>query len=251
MSSPAAFFISDAHLGAESKAREAPREARLLDFLDSLPGRASALYVVGDLFDFWFEYSTAIPRRYFDQLCALRRLREAGVEITCLAGNHDFWLGHFLQEELGIRTHSGALEVELQGRRIWLHHGDALIGGDLGYRVLKRVLRSRASIAAYRWIHPDLGIPLAHWASGLSRASRDEQRLDRARLVREVATPRFAQGFDAVMIGHFHQVIEHREDGRVFFVLGDWIERFSYVELTDGEFHMREWPERGVAQGAR
>ena len=247
MSSPAAFFISDAHLGAESKAREARREARLLDFLGSLPGRASALYVVGDLFDFWFEYATAIPRRYFDLLRALRSLHDGGVEVICLTGNHDFWLGRFLDEEIGVRTHSGALEVELQGRRIWLHHGDALIGGDLGYRFLRRVLRSPVSIALYRWLHPDLGIPLAHWASGLSRRSRDERSLDGERLLREIAAPRFAAGYDAVMIGHFHQVLERREGSRVFFVLGDWIERFTYVELSGGEFRMREWPERAAA----
>src|SRR5262245_13108579 len=102
-------FMSDVHLGIESKEREAAREARLLDFLRSLPGRAAALYVVGDLFEFWFEYATAIPRRYFGLLRALDEIQERGVEITCMAGNHDFWLGRFLSEDLGIRTVDGPL----------------------------------------------------------------------------------------------------------------------------------------------
>ena len=242
MPSPAAFFISDAHLGTDPEAREAGREALLHDFLRFLPGRASALYIVGDLFDFWFEYRTAIPRRYFHTLRALARLRESGVEVTYLAGNHDFWLGRFMDEELRIRTHDGPLELELQGRRVWLHHGDGLIGGDLGYKLLKRLLRNRTSIALYRWLHPDLGIPLAHWASRLSRESRAKYAVDGARLAREIATPRFALGFDAVMIGHFHRAFEHREDGRVFYVLGDWMERFTYVELADGQFRMNTWP---------
>lgn len=237
------FFLSDAHLGAESKSREGAREARLHDFLNSLPGRASALYIVGDLFDFWFEYRTAIPRRHFATLAVLRRLRDAGVDITYLNGNHDFWLGRFLSEELGIRTADGAVTVEHQGRRLWIHHGDGLIGGDLGYRGLKAVIRNPVSIALYGLLHPDLGIPLAHWVSNLSRASREQRALEPDRLWREIAEPRFAQGFDAVMIGHFHHAYERREPKREFFVLGDWIERFSYVMLEDGNLSLHTWPQ--------
>ncbi len=234
MSSPAAYFLSDAHLGAEPVEREAPRLQRLHAFLDSLPGRASELFVVGDLFDFWFEYRTAIPRRLFPTLSALRRLHEAGVGITYLNGNHDFWLGTFLADSVGARTVDGALAIERQGRRIWLHHGDGLVGGDLGYRVLRRLIRSPASIALYQLLHPDLGLPLARAVSRWSRHSRGERPLEPERLWREIAEPRFREGFDAVMIGHFHHVYERREDGREFFVLGDWMERFTCAVLQDG-----------------
>ena len=242
MPAPTIVFMSDVHLGIESREREAAREGRLLHFLRALPGRAAHLYIVGDLFEFWFEYATAIPRRYFGLLRALDEIRERGVQVTCMTGNHDFWLGPFLSGELGIRTAEGPLAVEHQGRRIWLHHGDGLMGGDLGYKVLRRVLRNPASIALYRWVHPDLGIPFAHWASHWSRHSRGERPLDGERLFRGLAAPRFAEGFDAVMIGHFHHAYERREDGRAFFVLGDWIKNFSYVELEQGEFHLRRWP---------
>jgi len=236
----AAYFISDAHLGAESREREGVRERRLHDFLASLPGRASALFIVGDLFDFWFEYRSAIPRRHFATLAALRRLADSGVAVTYLNGNHDFWLGPFLRDELGIRTHRDALALDLQGHRIWLHHGDGLVGGDLGYRMLKRVLRNPASIALYRLIHPDLGIPLAHWVSRWSRESREGRPLDGDRLWREIACPRFAEGFDTVMVGHFHHAWERREGARTCFLLGDWIERFSYVVLHDGVFTLEQ-----------
>jgi UDP-2,3-diacylglucosamine hydrolase len=248
MSSPAAFFISDAHLGAEPEVREAVRERLLHAFLTSLVGRATDVFIVGDLFDFWFEYATAIPRRCFATLCVLRRLRESGVRITYLAGNHDFWLGPFLRDEMGFVTHDGAVALELQGRRVWLHHGDGLIGGDLGYRVLKRVLRSPASIALYRLLHPDLGIPIARVASRWSRDAREAKARSSAagpddeRLVREVAEPRFREGHDAVLVGHFHRWFERREGGRDFFVLGDWMELFTYVELRDGVFRPGRWP---------
>jgi len=238
----AVYFFADAHLGAETREREAAREARLHDFLTSLPGRASALYIVGDLFDFWFEYRTAIPRRHFGTLAALRRVRDAGVAITYLNGNHDFWLGPFLRDELGITTHEEALALELQGHRIWLHHGDGLGGGDLGYRLLKKVLRNRTSIALYRMLHPDLGIPFAHVVSRWSRNSREGRPLDGERLWAKIAAPRFAEGFDTVMIGHFHHAWERHEGPRSFFMLGDWIEDFTYVVLRDGALRLERWP---------
>src|SRR5262245_9693705 len=242
MPKAAAVFISDAHLGSEPRHREAEREARLIRFLGALPDLTRSLYVVGDLFDFWFEYWTVIPRRYVELLSVLRRVREQGVQITCMAGNHDFWLGPFLREEVGLTTADGPLALDLEGHRIWLHHGDGLIGGDLGYKVLKRVIRHPVSLALYRWIHPDLGLPLAHWCSQWSRGSRDQRPLDGERLFREVAVPRFRDGFDTVMIGHFHHTYERREGPNAFFVLGDWMKHFSYVELRDGAFGLNVWP---------
>jgi len=237
----AVYFVADAHLGADSREREAGRERRLHDFLNSLPGRASALFIVGDLFDFWFEYGTAIPRRHFATLVALRRVSEAGIAITYLTGNHDFWFGRFLREDVGVDTRTGPVTLEAQGRRIWVHHGDGLVGGDLGYRVLKRVVRHPASIRLYGLLHPDLGIPLAHQVSRWSRRSRGERPLEPERLWREIALPRFAEGFDAVIVGHFHHAYERRETGRELFLLGDWIERDTYAVLEQGALRLESW----------
>lgn len=239
----AVYFFSDAHLGADPFAEEAERERQLHEFLTSLVGHASHLYIVGDLFDFWFEYRHAIPRRHFATLAVLRRLRQAGVTITYLNGNHDFWLGPFLSRELGIFTHDGPLDANHQGRRIWMHHGDGLLGGDLGYKLLKKVIRHPVSIALYGLLHPDIGIPLAAFFSRASRHSRDSRLFDDERLWQRIALPRFAEGHDAVMVGHLHHALERREGERCFFVLGDWIERLTYVVLEDGEFRLRRWGE--------
>lgn len=235
-------FISDAHLGAEAPEHEAAREARLLSFLDTLPGRAASLVIVGDLFDFWFEYRTAIPRRLFRTLARLDRLREAGVDIQYLNGNHDFWLGPFLSRTLGLRTTDQPVTIEQQGRKLWVHHGDGLVGGDLGYKMLRSVIRSPFSIGLYQWLHPDIGIPFAHAVSGASRHSRGHPPLQPDRLWREIAEPRFAEGYDAVLVGHFHHAYERREHGKEFFVLGDWITHFTYAELADGRIELKHWP---------
>lgn len=244
MSDRSIVFLSDAHLGVQPAAEEAARVTRLHAFLAALPERASELYIVGDLFDFWFEYGTAIPRRFFPTLSALERLRSAGVAITYLNGNHDFWLGTFFRDTLGIRTVDGGVTVEAQGRRLWVHHGDGLMGGDLGYKALRGVLRSRAAVRAYGLLHPDLGIPLALAVSRWSRHSRPDGPLRPEPLWRELAGPRFASGHDAVLVGHFHEPYERREDGREFFVLGDWIRHFTYAELSGGRIELRTWPER-------
>ncbi|HEV2105868.1 MAG TPA: UDP-2,3-diacylglucosamine diphosphatase [Candidatus Eisenbacteria bacterium] len=239
----AVYFVSDAHLGAEPPDRERAREARLHDFLNSLPGRAAALYVVGDLFDFWFEYRSAIPRRHFPTLAALKRVRDAGVDVVYLNGNHDFWLGPFLSEVVGARTVDGAVALSQQGRRLWIHHGDGLVGGDLGYRLLRRILRNRVSVRLYQGLHPDVGLPVARFVSSLSRAARGQPPLQPERLWREIAEPRFREGFDAVIVGHFHHVYERREPGRELFVLGDWIERFTYLVLENGRLELKTWPQ--------
>jgi UDP-2,3-diacylglucosamine hydrolase len=241
MPAEVAYFFSDAHLGTDPEPLEASRQAKLHDFLRMVAGRRARLFVMGDLFDFWFEYRTAVPRRFFETLCALRDVRAAGVAVTYLVGNHDFWLGSFMSRELDMHVHDGALTAEIQGRRLWLHHGDGLIGGDLGYRVLKRVLRNPTCIGLYRLLHPDLGIPLAHQVSRWSRHSREGRPLDTERLTREIAAPRFAEGHDAVLIGHFHQAYERREGGRDFLVLGDWIHQFSYAVLEEGRLRLETW----------
>ena len=237
----AVYFFSDAHLGADPEPTEAAREKSLHEFLTSLIGRASHLYVVGDLFDFWFEYRHAIPRRHFETLAVLRRVRAAGVAITYLTGNHDFWLGPVLSREMGLVTHDGPLSVTHQGRRIWMHHGDGLLGGDLGYRVLRRIIRHPVSIRLYGLLHPDIGIPLANHFSRASRHSRELRQFDLERLWTGIALPRFAEGHDAVMVGHLHTVLERRDGERCFFVLGDWIDRMTYVVLEDGEFQLKRW----------
>lgn len=240
---PRALFFSDCHLGAGPPQEDRQREARVLSFLENEAPRADAVYVLGDLFDFWFEYRQAVPRSHFRVLRALGRLVDAGARVTFLGGNHDFWAGSFLAAEVGCRVSREPIEVTEQGRRLFLAHGDGMARGDRGYLMLRAVLRNRACIAAYRWLHPDLGIPLARVAARLSRRYRDETRFDAEWLRAQVAAPRFEAGADAVLLGHFHHPTHVRRDGRDFLVLGDWLWNNTFAVLEEGRFSMYRWRE--------
>lgn len=233
--STAVYFLSDAHLGSgpDSDARSATLVARL----QQMRTGTAHLYLMGDLFDFWFEYRHAIPKGHFRVLRALAELVDSGVTVDYLGGNHDFWCGSYLEREVGLRVHQTPQRVEHQGRRIFLAHGDGLGPGDLGYRLLKSVLRNRLAIGLYRLLHPDFGIPFAYRVSGISRQHTAGRETILRRLAAHVATPRYAAGDDAVVIGHIHDPLHLRDAGRRdFLIVGDWLEHFSWVRLEEGVF---------------
>ncbi|HEX7880656.1 MAG TPA: UDP-2,3-diacylglucosamine diphosphatase [Candidatus Eisenbacteria bacterium] len=240
------YFVGDAHIGTAGPTEEAEKEERLLKLLDEIDAQGAALVVMGDLFDFWFEYGHAIPSRGFNVLARLKRLVDSGLPIDFLGGNHDWWAGPFLQSRIGIHAHSEPIEVECQGRKLFLAHGDGLAPGDNGYRVLRKVFRNPLAIAAYRWIHPDLGIPLATRSSHTSRRHTETQPVIGARLWETIARPQFDRGRDAVLIGHFHRPIHVRSGNRDFIINGDWMGHWSYSVLEAGELTLRIWPEGKV-----
>lgn len=236
-----AYFVADAHLGQGPLDSSRARERDLLAFFDRVASDAAELYVVGDLFDFWFEYGHAIPKRFVGVLTALGSLARSGVPVTYLGGNHDFWIGDYLRNELGVAFTDQPMALALQGRKIFLAHGDGLGPGDHGYKLLKRVLRNRAAQFLFRWIHPDIGIPIASATSHTSRHHAPRPKRTEAEMQALLAEPRFAEGFDAVLLAHFHRPIHQRANGRDFIVLGDWIERRTVVKLERGVFSMFEF----------
>ncbi|MBN2357668.1 UDP-2,3-diacylglucosamine diphosphatase, partial [candidate division KSB1 bacterium] len=165
------YFIADAHLGADTSEHERLKEQYISSFLQTFPLNDSRLLICGDLFDFWFEYRHAVPRRHFHVLAQLARLCRSGVPIDYIAGNHDFWLGSFLQKEIGMTLHRDDMILFQGQQRIYIRHGDGLLKKDHLYRLLKKILRFRPNIFLYRLLHPDLGIPLALFFSHLSRGA--------------------------------------------------------------------------------
>ncbi len=235
-----AFFMADAHLGLDPRG-DPRRILALSSFFAHVEARKGDLFILGDFFDFWFEYASVIPKHHFEILTSLKELTSSGTAVTYIGGNHDFWIGEFLREKVGLKVLTGAADLRAQGRRLFLAHGDDLAQRDRLYPLLRGFLHSRPVTALYRLLHPDLGLPLARLVSRISRGYNPDWTPDKEKIWNEVAAPRFDQGFDAVVLGHIHDPIGVTRGGRSLFVLGDWISRFGYLVLSDGKFEQLRW----------
>ncbi len=232
------YFISDAHLGSQCPHADAGRETQLLRFFESIED-SSHLFILGDLFDVWFEYRNVLPKAHFGILFGLKKLSERNVRISFLPGNHDFWIQNFFSDCLGMEVHRDSVSLEIQGLRIFAGHGDGLASGDGSYRALKTILRNPFHIRLYRCIHPDIGIPLAAFFSKLSR--KNPPKFDFEEDYLNFARMRFAEGFDGVILGHTHLPREYRENGHTYVNTGDWIQHFTYARLENGKLTLEHW----------
>ncbi|MEK6572634.1 MAG: UDP-2,3-diacylglucosamine diphosphatase, partial [Bacteroidota bacterium] len=222
------YFVSDAHLGVNEREIERQKERELIRFFDLVESDGKQLFILGDLFDFWFEYRTVIPKGYHRVLAKLSELVEKGIEINYLAGNHDFWLGNFFEEDIGMHVFAEPFGITIGNAKFFLHHGDGLAQKDLGYRIMKKILRNRLNIKLYSWLHPDLGIGLARFSSRKSRNYTSQKDFGEVDGMLSFAAKKIAEGFQYVVMGHNHQpVYENVGDG--FYVnLGDWISHYTY-----------------------
>ncbi|MEK7402745.1 MAG: UDP-2,3-diacylglucosamine diphosphatase [Gemmatimonadota bacterium] len=232
-----AYVISDAHLGFAT--REV--EQSLLSFLRHLRGRAGSLVINGDLFEFWFEWRHVMPRRAFRVLSLLADLRESGVPVLMLAGNHDCWGGDILRTDVGLDYRLGAWEGSLGGWHTRIDHGDGLRKvEDRKYRMLRRVLRSPISIALFRWLHPDLGSALA---AGSSNTSRNYQPRDGGAGLRAVAQEALAahNAPELVVYAHSHVAALERIGPGVYGNAGGWMDRPTYLRVSPEKVELCQW----------
>ncbi|GBD93351.1 UDP-2,3-diacylglucosamine hydrolase [bacterium BMS3Abin05] len=239
------YFISDVHIGSHDQENEILKEKYLRSFFSFLNTQEDfALYILGDLFDFWFEYKHAIPTYYQHILSKLMLLRERDIPITFISGNHDFWMRRFFEKQMGIRTYHGVHTETILGKSFYFFHGDGLVEKDVGYRILKKILQNPFVIWLYRWIHPDIGIPIARYASHLSRnhymlapeqaAAEDAEYLTYAR-------EQFRKGYEIVVMGHTHRSVFHKEGEKVYINLGDWMVHFTYAVFDGTTLEPRIW----------
>ena len=241
-------IVSDAHLGA------APleHEGAFTQFLARAADRTRDLVINGDLFDFWFEYGTVIQRRHFPVLHVLRDLVDSGVRIRLVAGNHDFWGGSFLADEIGIELIDGPVLTTLGDRQAILAHGDGLGSGDWGYKALKFVIRSRSARTGFRWLHPDLSagiIRLISRTESRHGGAPDAESLGRAARLHTWAEDQFRAhpDIELAVLGHCH-VPEIREvvPGRFYLNSGDWVQHCSWAEVDSDRMRVLRLPESGA-----
>jgi UDP-2,3-diacylglucosamine hydrolase len=239
------YFIADAHLGSSGDpADDEPRLDRLVPFLRSVAEcRAARLYIVGDLFDFWFEYVHVMPWRHARILSEIRRLVDAGVPVEFLGGNHDWWAGASFERFAGMTVHRAPISVEHQGRRLYLAHGDGLASrGDSGYLLLRALLRNPWVVRGLRFVHPDLAYAFGHRLSKFSREHLTTRAFRVDPPLAEFVDATLARGHDAFLMGHLHaRHAERRPGGGRLFVLGDWMTLFSALRLENGEFAWEDW----------
>src|ERR1044072_296074 len=167
------YFASDFHLGIPDKASSLAREKRICNWLEQIREDAAELYLVGDLFDVWFEYKNVIPKGHTRFLGKLAELSDAGLHIEAFTANHDLWMRGYFEDELNIPVHHDPITRNFNGKKFFIAHGDGLGPGDHGYKLLKKVLRSPVSQWLYRRLHPDTGVGMAGWFSRLG--PKDEE----------------------------------------------------------------------------
>jgi UDP-2,3-diacylglucosamine hydrolase len=230
------YFISDAHLRIDES--PSPAEEKLLMFFGDIREHGSHLYIVGDLFDFWFEYKYAVPAAYLKVLAGLQNLTASGIKVFYVPGNHDFWMRDFLKRQAGIELTGDLYEAKHWGKRLLITHGDGLRKDDVGYRFIKRIFRNRVSI----WLYSQLPVNVAYrLAMGSSRASRQyttsRNKKDPKDYI-EFASKQIEKGYNAVVMGHLH-VPQIEDLGKGLYVnCGDFFEHFSYVVLDEEGIHL-------------
>ncbi len=236
------YFLSDAHLGSLAIPHARMQERRLAGFLDSIKHKAQAVYLLGDIFDFWHEYSHVVPKGYTRLLGKISELTDLGVEVHFFTGNHDLWVRDYFEKECGMTIHRHSETVELYGKEFYLAHGDGLGSGDRGYRFLRSVFHNRVCQCLFASLHPRWGMAFGlNWArhSRLKRVDGKEPEYmgeDKEELVKfskhYLATHPSINFF---IFGHRHIELDLMiaRTSRVV-ILGDWISQFSYA-VFDGE----------------
>ena len=237
--------VGDAHLGA---AADPGDERAFHDFLVAVPDLGTRLLVVGDLFDFWFEYRAVIPRRPFRTVAKLAALVERGIPVDLFGGNHDRWGGAFWRDDLGIAFHAGGADLTLAERRAHVIHGDGLSDVKLGARVLHAVLRSRATTWLFGALHPDRGFALA---GRLSDTLGETNRSGAVALAAAAQQEAWARALldrrpelALVIAGHTHRrtLVEHAP-GRWYLNAGQWMVDRAYAIVTAGGVTLHSWPQ--------
>jgi UDP-2,3-diacylglucosamine hydrolase len=233
------FFASDFHLGVPTPEASREREQRIVRWLDSIRHECGELYLLGDVFDFWFEYRHVVPRGFVRLLGKLAEFSDAGIPIHYFTGNHDMWIFDYLPRELNLKVYRKPVEATYGGKSFYIGHGDGLGPGDHGYKFIKKVFASPVSQWLFARLHPNLGIGIANYFSGRSRIATgtlDEKFLGEEKEWLVIHSKELLQKrhYDYLVFGHRHLPLDMALEGNSRYInLGDWIRYNSYA-VFDG-----------------
>jgi len=244
------YFASDVHLGLYPQDKSREREKIFVRWLEEVRKDATEIYLLGDIFDYWYEYKKVVPRGFTRTLGKLAEITDGGIPVHFFTGNHDVWVFDYLKEELGLIIHHDPIQVELQGRKFFLAHGDGLGPGDLGFKILKWAFRNKVLQWLYSHLHPDFTMRFAHWWSkksryskGIAEAFQGEERELQLLFAREKLKEEY---FDYFVFGHRHvpMDINLNEKSRMI-NLGEWIFSFTYAVFDGTDLKLKQFdPEK-------
>ena len=246
------YFASDIHLGALSLSSSREREDRLVRWLDMIKTDAVEVFLMGDVFDFWFEYKTVVPKGYIRFLGKLAELADSGIKIYLFKGNHDMWMFDYFPREFGATIISNELVIERGGKKFYLHHGDGLGPGDGKYKILKKFFRSALCQWLFARIHPNLGVGIANYWSSHSRiAGEKNENLKPGQhewlvvFCRDLLKNHF---YDYLIFGHRHKTMDVMINEKSRYInLGEWVTTFSYAEFDGQHLHLKYFEKAIVA----
>jgi len=240
------YFLSDFHLGAPDFESSLKREKLIVQFLNEIKRDASEIFIVGDIFDFWYEYSKVVPKGQVRLLGKLAELSDSGIQLHFFVGNHDMWMRDYFQKELGIPVYYEPKEFTRNGKRFLIGHGDGLGPGDHGYKRLKKIFRNPACKWLFGILPPIMGMGLANYLSRRSRAqtgATEEVFLgeDREWLLIYCKEQLKKENFDFFVFGHRHLPIDYRLDNSRYINLGDWIRYNTYAVFNGKDVALRSY----------
>ena len=242
------YFASDFHLGVPNKEYSSKREKAICAWLDMASKDASDIYLVGDLFDFWYEYGKTIPKGFVRFQGKLAEVADSGVNIHIFTGNHDMWMFNYFKEEIGAKMHRGNRVEQIHGQKVFVGHGDGLGPGDHGYKFIKWVFANPVCIFLFKWIHPDIGIAIANFWSRKSRNAnlpKDEiYKGDDAEFLNQFCQEHIKkEHIDLFIFGHRHLVLDLKIGDRSRYVnLGAWFKEPHYLVIDSSGAELKKWP---------
>lgn len=233
------YFASDFHLGVPTREKSLEREKLIVQWMEEIKKDAAELYLMGDLFDFWFEYRRAIPKGFTRLMGKIAEFCDAGIPVYLFTGNHDMWMFDYLQDELGVTIYRKPVVKEFYGKKFFLAHGDGLGPGDKSYKLLKKVFANRFLQWMFERIHPNTGIGIANFWSKRSRASQGDEETwkgdNQEYLVQFVKqTLKKEEHYDYFIFGHRHLPVQMQIGNSWYINLGEWV-NFSTYAVFDGE----------------
>ena len=246
------YFASDFHLGVPNTEKSLQREKLLVQWLEEVSKDADEIFLVGDIFDFWFEYKHAIPKGFIRFQGKIAELTDRGIPIHFFTGNHDMWMFDYHEKELGIIMHREPYIIEADGKKILIGHGDGLGPGDKGYKFIKKIFNNRFFQWCFARLHPNFGIGIANYFSRSSRAATgdsEEKFLGEEKEFLVLYTKKFLEKehVDYFVFGHRHlPIVLKVGEESTYFNLGDWLKYNTYGVFENGVLQLKTYPSNKV-----